>query len=142
MPPPGVKARVDRFWRSIKRLEAIFRSEEEFLANEDKIDAAERNLQVAVEAVIDVGAFLVSSMGWETPKSYRDIGRILARKGVFSDRDAALFERAVKLRNIIVHNYIYVEPRRILSEGKLIASSLTSLMDKILKYAEERGMDP
>ena len=75
MPPPGVKARVDRFWRSVERLKAIFRSGREvFLVDEDKVDAAERNPQVVVEAMIDVGAFLASSMRWETPKSYGDVG--------------------------------------------------------------------
>ena len=124
-------------------MRAIFRSDREvFLADEDKVDAAERNLQVVVEAMIDVGAFLVSSMRWETPKSYGDVGGILARRGVLSTQGATFFERAVKLRNIIVHNYVYIEPERLFDEGKATADGLVPLMDRILKYAEKCGVDP
>jgi len=61
LPAPGVKARVDRFWRAIRRLKTISEvGEERFVDNEDLIDAAERNLQVAVEATIDVGEALIA----------------------------------------------------------------------------------
>lgn len=64
MPAPGVKARVERFWRAIRRLKTISEvGEERFVDNEDLIDAAERNLQVAVEATIDVGEALIAYMG-------------------------------------------------------------------------------
>jgi len=79
MPAPGVRARIDRFWRAIKRLKAIISvGEEQFAGNEDLIDAAERNLHVAIEAVIDVGEALIAYMGWRTPKSYRDVERYCA----------------------------------------------------------------
>jgi uncharacterized protein YutE (UPF0331/DUF86 family) len=38
------------------------------------IDASERNLQVAVEATIDVSEALIAYMRWRTPKSYKEIG--------------------------------------------------------------------
>jgi len=64
VPAPGVKARVERFWRAIRRLKMISEvGEERFVDNEDLIDAAERNLQVAVEATIDVGEALIAYMG-------------------------------------------------------------------------------
>jgi len=45
MPAPGVKARVDRFWRAMKRLQEISSvSVEELMKNEDLRDACERNL--------------------------------------------------------------------------------------------------
>ncbi|MGB9760354.1 MAG: DUF86 domain-containing protein, partial [Thermoproteota archaeon] len=75
MPAPGVKARIDRFWRAIKRLQKISNvGEEQFVENEDLIDASERNLQVAVEATIDVSEALIAYMRWRTPKSYKEIG--------------------------------------------------------------------
>lgn len=85
MPSPGVKARIDRFWKAVKRLE-YFKSYsmDEFTANEDLIDSCERNLQVAIEALIDVGEALISNLDWRTPKSYREVGIILRGKGGFN----------------------------------------------------------
>ncbi|NAZ25069.1 MAG: DUF86 domain-containing protein, partial [Thermofilum sp.] len=83
MPAPGVKARVERFWRAVRRLKTISEvGEERFVDNEDLIDAAERNLQVAVEATIDVREALIAYMRWRTPRSYREIGSILLEQGV------------------------------------------------------------
>ena len=63
MPSPGVKARINRFWRAVKRLEYFKNySREEFVLNEDLIDSCERNLQVAIKALIDVGEALISNL--------------------------------------------------------------------------------
>jgi len=63
VPTPGVKVRIDRFWRAIRRLRELSDiSKESFIKNDDKIDAAERNLQVSIETMIDVEEFLISYM--------------------------------------------------------------------------------
>ena len=60
MPSPGVKARIDRFWRAIRRLREISAIDAgRFINDENLIDACERNLQVAIEATIDVSEALI-----------------------------------------------------------------------------------
>ncbi len=105
IPSPGVKARIDRFWRAVKRLE-YFKSysRDEFTANEDLIDSCERNLRVAIEALIDVGDALISNLDWRTPKSYREVGIILMEKGDLPDSDLKHFVELVKIQNILLHN--------------------------------------
>jgi uncharacterized protein YutE (UPF0331/DUF86 family) len=86
MPAPGVKARIDRFWRAIKRLQKISSvSMEQFIENEDLIDASERNLQVAIEATIDVSEAIIAYMKWRVPKSYKEIGTILLENKVIDE---------------------------------------------------------
>ncbi|MEM2083300.1 MAG: HepT-like ribonuclease domain-containing protein [Nitrososphaerota archaeon] len=78
MPAPGVKARIDRFWRAIIKLQKITNVDiEKFIENENLVDAGERNLQVAIEATIDISEALIAYMKWRIPKSYRDISSIL-----------------------------------------------------------------
>ena len=77
MPSPGVKARIDRFWRAVKKLQRFSEiSMERFIESEDVIDAAERNLHIAVEAAIDLGEALIAYMRWRSPRSYREIATI------------------------------------------------------------------
>jgi uncharacterized protein YutE (UPF0331/DUF86 family) len=112
MPPPGVKARIDRFWRAIRRLREISAIDaERFISDENLIDACERNLQVAIEATIDVSEALISYMKWRTPKSYKDVSLILL-ENIFLNSIASinlLFKNSFK--TILVHNYIYLNPR-------------------------------
>jgi len=106
MPSPGVKARIDRFWRAIKRLEDLQLIDlKDFIKDENAIDAAERNLHVAIEAMIDVCEALISYMKWRTPRSYRGVGKILGDRELLSHEEVVTFEEAVRLRNILVHNY-------------------------------------
>jgi uncharacterized protein YutE (UPF0331/DUF86 family) len=73
-----VKAGIDRFWRAIKRLQKISNvGEEQFIGNEDLINASKRDLQVAIKATIDVSEVLIAYMRWRTPRSYKEICTIL-----------------------------------------------------------------
>ena len=83
MPSPEVKARIDRFWRAVKRLEDLQLIDlKDFIEDENAIDAAERNLHVAIEAMIDICEALISCMRWRTSRFYRDVGRILEDRGL------------------------------------------------------------
>jgi uncharacterized protein YutE (UPF0331/DUF86 family) len=143
MPAPGVKARVDRFWRAIKRLQTILNvSEEQFIENEDLIDASERNLQVAVEAMIDVSEALIAYMRWRTPKSYKEIGMILLENRVIDETLSEQFKEAVNIRNILVHNYVYLAPRELYANIKNFVVSLTKMMNNVISYMQEKNIDP
>jgi uncharacterized protein YutE (UPF0331/DUF86 family) len=143
MPAPGVKARVERFWRAIRRLKTISEvGEEHFVDNEDLIDAAERNLQVAVEATIDVGEALIAYMRWRTPRSYREVGSILLEQGVIDETLYRLFQEAVSIRNILVHNYVYMAPKELYANIKSLITPLTRIMNSVLSYMREKNIDP
>ena len=143
MPAPGVKARIDRFWRAIKRLQKISSvSMEQFIENEDLIDASERNLQVAIEATIDVSEAIIAYMKWRIPKSYKEIGTILLENKVIDEILSEYFKDAINLRNILVHNYIYLAPKEWYNNIKNFINSLTNIMGNIINYMQEKKIDP
>jgi len=143
MPSPGVKARIDRFWRAIKRLEYLKSyDKDDFISNENLVDACERNLQVAIEALIDVGEALISNMDWRTPKSYREVGVILKENKVISKDDLKHFIELVKIRNILVHNYVYISPEKVYELAMKYTSILTTLIKRIIDFMDKVGIDP
>jgi len=88
-----MKARIERFARAVRRLKGISEVPlEQFLADEDKIDASERNLQVAIEALTDIGEALISMMNWEAPKSYREVATLLSGHGVITPEQGRRLE--------------------------------------------------
>ena len=49
----------------------------------------ERNIELCIEAMIDVCRHLVSSLNLQEPESYADCFRILAGSKIFGDQEAA-----------------------------------------------------
>jgi uncharacterized protein YutE (UPF0331/DUF86 family) len=143
MPPPGVKARIDRFWRAIRRLREISAIDSErFISDENLIDACERNLQVAIEATIDVSEALISYMRWRTPKSYRDVSLILLENKVLNEFLNNKFIEAIEFRNILVNNYIYLNPKQIYDRINDLINISIQIMNIILEYFQKNNIDP
>jgi uncharacterized protein YutE (UPF0331/DUF86 family) len=143
MPSPGVKARIDRFWRAIRRLREISAIDAgRFINDENLIDACERNLQVAIEATIDVSEALISYMKWRTPKSYRDVSLILLENKILNEFLNNKFIEAIEFRNILVHNYIYLNPKQIYDRINDLINILTQIMNIILEYFQKNNIDP
>ncbi|MGE5554331.1 MAG: type VII toxin-antitoxin system HepT family RNase toxin [Betaproteobacteria bacterium] len=94
-------------------------SRDEFLGDFRCIDAAKHNLQVAIEAMIDVANHLIARRGLALPKSHAEAFGIIAREGWISASDAARFALMARFRNRLVHLYEEVsdeEVYRILHE--------------------------
>jgi uncharacterized protein YutE (UPF0331/DUF86 family) len=143
MPPPEVKARIDRFWRAIRRLREISAIDaERFISDENLIDACERNLQVAIEATIDVSEALISYMKWRTPKSYRNVNLILLENKVLNEFLNNKFIDTIEFRNILVHNYIYLNPKQIYDRINDLINILTQIMNIVLEYFQKNNIDP
>jgi uncharacterized protein YutE (UPF0331/DUF86 family) len=67
--------------------------------------AIERDLQVAIEACIDVGKVIISEKKLRLPESMKDVFAVLYENG-FVDRPMLnILESMVGVRNILVHRY-------------------------------------
>lgn len=109
-----VDERIERIEAACKALEAVGDLDpEQYLASEDLQAATERRLMVAVQAAIDVGSHLVATQGWNTPAAYADVFVELERHGVVAADLSGRMQMATGLRNILVHDYLDVEPRQV-----------------------------
>lgn len=70
----------------------------------------ERNLQLAIECALDIGEVIISSEDLEKPEDYKSIIEILGKEGIIPLKFASKFKEAAKLRNILVHMYIDINP--------------------------------
>jgi uncharacterized protein YutE (UPF0331/DUF86 family) len=75
--------------------------------------AVERWLQIAVEACIDVADHAIASEGWTPPESARAGFATLASHGKIPLDLARKLGDAAALRNILVHDYVSVDLRRL-----------------------------
>lgn len=73
--------------------------------------AAERNLQLLVEACIGIAKQTLKSEGLEVPNDARQTFAKLKAKGL--DSTSIPWSKVIGMRNALVHDYLDLEPERI-----------------------------
>lgn len=70
----------------------------------------EHTLQTAIQAAIDVAAWILGERKLGEPNSTRSMFRLLAQDGWVTVEQAEVWRRIVGFRNIVVHRYLDVDP--------------------------------
>lgn len=134
--------RIEKFKTSLEKLKKISELPlEKFLANYFE-DVSERNLQVCVEAIMDVSRKIIASKEWQIPKSYREIVEILQQKKVIKNELAKKIQDLIGIRNIIVHFYADVKAEIIHENLKEYIQTLDGCMKVLLNFCEKNDIDP
>jgi uncharacterized protein YutE (UPF0331/DUF86 family) len=107
--------RVGRIRKCIAALETIRRthSESQFMADEMVQAAAERNLQVAIQSVLDICNHAVADMKLEVPDEQKQAFQILASHKLIPKRLAETLTAMTGMRNVLVHEYLEVDLRQL-----------------------------
>ncbi len=112
--PEVIRRRLEAISENLAVLERIARyDEEEFLAEPEHYGSAERFLQLALEALLDMGSHVIADNGLGSVNQGRDIPRLFREHGYI---DSALEEkwlRMIGFRNILVHAYLQLDRRQV-----------------------------
>lgn len=117
----------------LERLEQLckeFSSFNEYQASLDAKDIAERNLQVAIEACLDIGKIIISLEELNEPKDNKGIFVVLAEAGIISRKSLDFLLPMAGTRNVLVHGYDKVE------DG-LIYGVIKGHLDDFAKFLRE-----
>jgi len=77
--------------------------------NEVLLSAVERNFQIAIECILDIGNHLIAEKGFETPDDNEDIIVILGKEGIVPSDFAGRMRGMAGFRNILVHEYTGID---------------------------------
>ncbi|MCG8514897.1 MAG: DUF86 domain-containing protein [Halanaerobiales bacterium] len=80
-------------------------AQQDFLRDYRNHDAAKYNLQVIIEALIDIGNHIISRKKLPIPDSNADTFRILSQNGIIPVEKLSRYEAMAKFRNMVVHLY-------------------------------------
>jgi len=78
---------------------------EDFVSDFKIAGAVEKDLQVSIECMIDIGNEIISSLQLQRPERYQDIPYILARSGMIPRQFADTMATMIGFRNLLVHDY-------------------------------------
>ncbi len=84
---------------------------ETFLTRPFVTDAAERNLHVVIEGIIDLANSLAGKEGNRSPESYADIFSVLHETNLLPKKLTNEGEEMARFRNLLVHGYANVDKK-------------------------------
>ena len=111
MPNPEIIRRrlraLEGYLAVLKNLQRF--SREAFLADPERYGSAERFLQLAIEALNDVGNHVVADLGLGEVETYANIPEILLERGYIEPELSQIWIRMIGFRNVLVHDYLDVD---------------------------------
>lgn len=99
-------------------------------------DIVTLNLQRAIQLIIDMASYVVSSERLGIPQSLKDVFQILERNSFIKRDVSTKMQKMVGFRNIAVHDYQAIDPAIL---KKIISSHLKDLeefYDAILTFSK------
>lgn len=129
-----IRTRTKEIRKRLLQLEKFKKiSENDFTSDEQLNAVAERNLQVAIQACIDIANHIVASLGLDRPfKETAEVFDALAREKIISKDFVSTMKNVIGYRNVVVHDYLEVD-RHI--TYRIIQANLTDLSE-FVKYIE------
>lgn len=139
----NLSSKIELLRGNLVALERIPQSSfEEFASDFRNLDSALHRLQTSIQALIDLGSYVVAARGLAIPISSRSIVEELESAQVLPPGSANRFGPLFGFRNRVVHVYDRIDPQivyRILREER---SDLNELLRLLLDTPELGGLRP
>ena len=133
-----IQRRLEILRENLERLASIPQATfEEFAADFRNLDSALHRLQTSIQALLDMGAVLVSRLGLPAPRASIDILSALEGAGHIPEGSTVRFRGDHRLSQPVVHLYDRIDERivyRILTEER---QDLAELLELLLGVLEE-----
>lgn len=126
-----IEQKISTLFEKIERLKKFQEvSFNEFSENLDIKDIIERNLHVAIEACIDIGKVIISSMSLREPIDNKDVFTVLSENGIISHESLDFLMPMAGTRNVLVHGYDKID-------ATIIFGILKKHLEDFYKYLAE-----
>ncbi len=112
--PSIIKERLQEIDENLKILSKLKQlSKEKFTANPEIFKLAERCLEINIQALLDICHHIIAANNLIRPRDNKDVFEIIAAQKIIPRNFAKRIEPMVGLRNILVHEYIKINPKQI-----------------------------
>lgn len=119
--PIPIKNRLEKLENTIKKLKELKNiSLNDFLNDWKAQDSACRNFQISVEICVDIGAYILSEKKIPVPDVYSKVIEELRENKIISKDIEVPLKKLIRFRNIIVHEYLYIDFEKVYNNFSLI----------------------
>jgi len=140
-----IRTRLKEINKRVRILNEKFKplSEEKLTKDEILNTSAERNLQIAVQACIDIANHIVAAFALD--RAFRETAEVfdsLAQEKIIPDDFANTMIKITAYRNVLVHGYLDVNRRITYENIQKHLSDLTKFAQYIEKFLEKKSKKP
>jgi len=121
---------IGEFLEKLKRLSKL--SEDDFLGDERNPAAAESFLRRCIEAIFDIGRYILSKSFAFKSLEYKEVAKELGKKGIVSEEYSEILVKVAGYRNRMVHFYKKITDNELYS---ILQKDLVDI-EKFLKEME------
>jgi uncharacterized protein YutE (UPF0331/DUF86 family) len=136
-----IRRKLQRMAASLEGLRPIARfSAEEYRARFYERKAAERLLQQAIEAALDINAHLIAELGGEVPEEYYGGFLKIGQLGIVPAGLAASLAPSAGLRNRLVHEYDAIDDAKVLASVGTLLELYPRYIQAVEGYLAKAGL--
>ncbi len=121
----------------LKDMARRLNSFEEYTASRDNMDIAERNIQVAIEACLDIGKIIIASKGLAEPADNKGIFSVLAEADIITKESLSFLMPMAGTRNTLVHGYDRIDDALIYGIIKNHLNNFEDFLNQVRDYARK-----
>ena len=106
MKKADVQSKLATVPENVEKLE-LLRSKDyqEFRSDFRNIDSSLHRLQTSIQALVDIGSYIIAQLGLKTPGSSAEVIEILQEAGFIKPEDENRYVSMIQFRNRVVHLY-------------------------------------
>ena len=110
MKKEDIQTKIDVLLDNLDKMHSLkSKPYEDFISDFRNIDSALHRLQTSIQALLDMGSYIIASLGLKTPNTNAEIIEILAEAGYISKDKINTYIKMSQFRNRIVHLYNHID---------------------------------
>jgi uncharacterized protein YutE (UPF0331/DUF86 family) len=129
-----IKAKIAVVQERVRRLSGFRKlAFEAYLKNLMVKDAAERNIEIAIQACIDIARIIIKREGFREPEDNKGVFVVLSENSIISENSLKFLIPMAGTRNVLVHGYEKIDDAIIFGVIKKHLSDFNSFLTEIEK---------
>jgi uncharacterized protein YutE (UPF0331/DUF86 family) len=135
-----VRERAREIRESITKVrQYVAQSDEEFFADERNLYTVMHLLLIAIEATAAICNHILAKTARKAPSSYVDCFEGLEALGVLDRNLTGRLIRMARFRNLLVHRYWEIDPRRVLDDLEVFLVQMGQWLGQALHPTQEQA---
>lgn len=110
MKKEDIQTKIDVLLNNLEKLKFLSsKTYEEFISDFRNIDASLHILMTSIQALLDIGSYIIASLGLRTPNTTAEIIKILGDADLVPKDRTETYIKMSQFRNRIVHIYNHID---------------------------------
>lgn len=106
MKQEDVQHKLEVIPENVEKLELLRAKDyQEFCSDFRNVDSTLHRLQTSIQALIDIGSYIIAELGLRTPSFSAEVIEILIEAGFINPKDQDRYIGMIQFRNRVVHIY-------------------------------------